>query len=500
MKKLLLATSTLLFAAFTWAGIIGDANNDGFVDVADITSIASHILGTTPEGFSAENADVNGDGTIDVADITGTAQIILGGPTIDDNTVLVNYNGTTANVQVANNIKDMISVTVDGADVSIVAAEALDKEVNYILRGTTTDGMFMMDGDYKCTITLDGVSITNNDNAAIDIECGKRIAIVAADKTGNSFTDGTGKQKAAFFVKGHAEIEGGGTINIIGNAKHAYRSDEYTQLKKKFTGQFNVLASASDGMHVGQYFQMNNGNVNISNIGGDGIQVEGEKKSEEADNGNCIIKGGAINITVDSIDNDALNIDSLVIISGGKIDIVNNGGARWEEEEQGIGGSAAISGKAFTCSDATINIKATGAGGKGISVDEDVTIEAGSKISIVTLGDVFEMNGDDTKPQCIKADHNIFIRGGAETYVEAFSMYGKGFSFDDESGEGQFTVDAYVLAVGEKKSEPTGGEMPWLTFTKQNIQGGQEYTIGGMTFTAPEGFSNKSAKVLVAYQ
>ena len=56
----------------------GDANEDGVVDVADITAIASYILGNTPTPFSAKNADANGDGAIDVADITAVAGIILG--------------------------------------------------------------------------------------------------------------------------------------------------------------------------------------------------------------------------------------------------------------------------------------------------------------------------------------------------------------------------------------------------------------------------------------
>ena len=55
----------------------GDANNDGVVDVADITAIASYILGESPAGFNVTNADANSDGTIDVADITATANIIL---------------------------------------------------------------------------------------------------------------------------------------------------------------------------------------------------------------------------------------------------------------------------------------------------------------------------------------------------------------------------------------------------------------------------------------
>ena len=56
----------------------GDANNDNIIDVADITAIASYILGQSPATFSTTNADANSDGTIDVADITATATIILG--------------------------------------------------------------------------------------------------------------------------------------------------------------------------------------------------------------------------------------------------------------------------------------------------------------------------------------------------------------------------------------------------------------------------------------
>ena len=55
----------------------GDANADGVVDVADITTIAAKILGKTPEKYNAKNADANADGVVDVADITTTAGFIL---------------------------------------------------------------------------------------------------------------------------------------------------------------------------------------------------------------------------------------------------------------------------------------------------------------------------------------------------------------------------------------------------------------------------------------
>lgn len=58
--------------------IMGDANQDGEVDVADIIAIANHILGSTPSTFSSAAADMNGDGEIDVADIIAIANHILG--------------------------------------------------------------------------------------------------------------------------------------------------------------------------------------------------------------------------------------------------------------------------------------------------------------------------------------------------------------------------------------------------------------------------------------
>ena len=58
--------------------LLGDADEDGSVTVADITTIAAYILGKAPEKFNFTNADVDADGAITVADITGTAGIILG--------------------------------------------------------------------------------------------------------------------------------------------------------------------------------------------------------------------------------------------------------------------------------------------------------------------------------------------------------------------------------------------------------------------------------------
>lgn len=58
---------------------LGDANDDGKIGVADLTAIASHILGTTPIHFVQAAADANEDGKIGVADLTCIAGWILNG-------------------------------------------------------------------------------------------------------------------------------------------------------------------------------------------------------------------------------------------------------------------------------------------------------------------------------------------------------------------------------------------------------------------------------------
>jgi hypothetical protein len=57
--------------------VLGDANCDGKVTVADYIAIAHHIMGNTPEGFNEKTADANGDGKINVADYVAVAHMIM---------------------------------------------------------------------------------------------------------------------------------------------------------------------------------------------------------------------------------------------------------------------------------------------------------------------------------------------------------------------------------------------------------------------------------------
>ena len=80
MKKIGLVTMVLL-GVFALQKIIaaeiGDANNDGLVNAADVVAVVNATLNNAPEGFDKDAADMNGDGDITLEDAKLIAKKIL---------------------------------------------------------------------------------------------------------------------------------------------------------------------------------------------------------------------------------------------------------------------------------------------------------------------------------------------------------------------------------------------------------------------------------------
>lgn len=205
-----------------------------------------------------------------------------------------------------------VSAMVRGAHVNITNRN-LSSELTFELTGSTTDGSLLYDGSYKSTFVLNGVSINNPSGAAIDIECGKRIALQLKKNTVNTLVDGAnGEQKAALYCKGHLEIDKDGTLNVTGNTKHAISAKEYIQLKKS-DGTINILSAKGDGIHCQQYFLSNGFTLNINKVEGDGIQAELSGDAlyeEEYADGSVNIQGGTICIATSAVDISGIKADS----------------------------------------------------------------------------------------------------------------------------------------------------------------------------------------------
>ncbi len=342
-------------------------------------------------------------------DLAAISSMTVDDKVVKESTVSITYSGETAHVLVAGDVARYLTITANGADVNILADASLDKEVTYVLSGTSADGTFFMDGEIKSTVVLDGLTLTNRRGAAIDIANGKRINVVLADGTTTTLEDAAGgTHKACFFVNGHPEFSGTGRLVLTGNTKHAFASDEYTMLPQGF-GTIEVKSAVGDGLHVEQYFEMRGGTVLVNNTGGDCIYVSVTKDPADEWNGQALISGGSITMDVAADDVKGLKSDSLITISGGAIVATVSG-----DGTKGIsaGGDLLInqsSGNAtsvkmtvtgttympddpvleskcrgikvkgdFTFDGGVINISATGYKSKAISVDGDYIYKSGS--------------------------------------------------------------------------------------------------------------------------
>lgn len=352
---------------------------------------------------------------------------------VDDNTVLVEFDDNSANVTIAGNIIQYVEASISGAHVTIDqnsdVSEATCGEITYILKGASANGSFVQNGSFKSTIELQGLTLTNPSGAAIDIENGKRIELSSKNGTVNTLVDGSGKQKAALYCKGHLELKGKGTLNVTGNTGHAISAKEYIEMKNCTV---NILGAVKDGINCNQYFLIESGSLNISSTGDDGIQAsfKDDTDREDDDTGSIFIHGGTINIAnITATAAKALKADGDFVMTDGQIVAKTSAPGEWDSSKLKTKASACIGADgAVTISGGSLDLTATGGGGKGISCDGEFVFNDGS-LKVTTSGGVLayvngsvnqnytgntdRLNSDyKSSPKGVKADSNVTINGG----------------------------------------------------------------------------------------
>ena len=131
--------------------------------------------------------------------------------------ITIRYKGTTA--KVSQQIKDSVKVTVNGASVNI---ESLfeDHKLTILLTGKSDDGSLTLKTAGKAKVKLDGLTLTSQEGAPLDLKNKKKIEVVAVNGTENTLTitacNDTANHKAAtIWAKGKLEFSGKGTLNVI---------------------------------------------------------------------------------------------------------------------------------------------------------------------------------------------------------------------------------------------------------------------------------------------
>ena len=321
--------------------------------------------------------------TFTLADITA---MTVDNSKVSDGTIGVSYNGSTAEVTVAGNVAQYVTPTISGAHVSIAQSDDLAEEITYTLSGTSTDGEFYMSGSYKATIELKGLTLTNAtpvySGAAIHIQNGKRIKVKPITGTTSTLVDAAGgSQKGCLYIKGHAEFAQKGTLNVVGNAKHGIKTDEYFTIKN---APINVTSAVGDGISCAEYFLMESGTINISGTGDDGIQcdISGDASTgettdhEDEDSGNVYIEGGTINITVTADAAKGIKAEGDIKISGGDITVKTSGGGLWDSTMVVSGASQPTLKSGVTVSSGTSIFDGVGYTGATVTGGSSVNLSA----------------------------------------------------------------------------------------------------------------------------
>ena len=300
--------------------------------------------------------------------------------------ITVTWDGAQANVEKGNVLG--VDCSVEGADV-VITSTNIHNELEFVLQGASTNGSLTYNGTYKCKFYLNGLSLTSQKGAALDILCGKRIDLILNEGTDNVLADApNGTQKAAFYCKGHLEVEGGGSLTVTGKARHGICTKEYLEIKKS-TGSITVNGAESDGIHVGQYFLMKGGTVTVSGQKGDGIQTEILTLDDDVTpnpdkefNGQIFIHGGTLNVTVATDDKKGIKSADKMTVTGG-----------------------------------TFTILASGKGSKGISVARHLLINEDDNTTVIQIratGGVYEDEETEEESRCmgIKVTQNMAVTAG----------------------------------------------------------------------------------------
>ena len=309
---------------------------------------------------------------------------------------------------------DSDAVQISGNTVTIIG------EGTYILSGTLTDGMVIVDAEDtdKVQLVLDGVDITSAESAAIYVREADKVFITTASDSQNTLTNGgtytaidDNNIDAAIFSKSDLTLNGAGSLTITAKAGHGVVSKDDLVLT---SGTYQIDA-ASHGLS-----------------GKDGIHAE---NADDTSLGFVYLADGTFDITSDG---DGISAGNWLQADGGVYTVKAGGGSENVQKSDGEWqfGPGQQTESTDTTEEDTVSMKAIKAAGELIlkgekySLDSaDDTIHSNANITI-SDGEFTLASGDDG----IHADSATTISGGTIDITESYEGI-EGLSIDITGGE-----------------------------------------------------------------
>jgi len=349
-------------------------------------------------------------------------------------TVTITYSGTS--VTVDNPMaKYGVTVTASGADV-VVNSTVSENKINYLLKGTSTNGSFKIYSTYRIDLILNGVSLTNSDGPAINIQTKKRCEVTMDAGTTNTLTDGTSyassseDQKGTFFSEGQLIFKGTGTLTVNGNAKSGIVADDFIEVNTG-TLNLNVIPNAAKGLKCSGKLSLNGGTISVNMAGSAtfsalGLGTDPSYCTAIKCDSSISINGSAITITCTGVGGKGISSDQDVLMTSGTVNVTTSGNGATYTNSKGVTDAYAAS-----CVEADRNISilggsvttsSSGTGGKGISADGNLTFGDATNvptINVTTTGARLLVSGTTNyttavyaTPKAIKSDGVLNIVNG----------------------------------------------------------------------------------------
>lgn len=287
---------------------------------------------------------------------------------------------------------------IDGTDVSITAAGT------YVFSGDCDNGSITVKkGVTGVTIVLNGLTLTNDDSAAITLNKTAEASLIAAAGTTNTVadTEGSNDENAAVKVKSGAAlaIGGTGTLTVDGNAKNGIKGAADAVITVAEV-KLNINA-VNDGLSCDDELNITGGTLNIT-AGGDAVKASPDTDNTENPDttslGNVTISGGTLTLNATG---DGIQADGDLTISGGTFHVKTNGGHTTALTDDSASCKGFKAGGALTVTGGTLTVDSAD---DALHAGTDVTISGGT----LTLA-----TGDDG----VHADNDLVIgtKGSSST-------------------------------------------------------------------------------------
>ena len=389
---------------------------------------------------------------------------------------------------------DSNAVTIDGSTVTIT------DEGTYILTGTLTDGMIIVDAEDsdKVQIVLDNVSISNADSAAIYVRQADKVFLTMAEGSENTLANGgtytaidDNNIDAVIFSKDDLTLNGNGTLNITAEAGHGIVSKDDLVLT---SGTYNITAE-KHGLSGKDSVRIADGTYNIT-VGTDGIHGDND---EDSSKGFVYICGGTFNIDAGddgihssqnlSILNGTINISNsyegleglCIDISGGTIDLtasddgLNAAGGTDNSQSGGSQGNdifAVTEGAYINISGGYLHVNATG---DGLDSNGDLVISGGE---IYVSGPTSDGNGTLDYNGTATITGGTLVGAGSSGMEQTFTTADQGVILTEVSnGTAGSTVSLSDEDGNELVSWAADKEYTSVIISTPDIKEGSTYTV-----------------------